>query len=844
MPSAAKAKKAAAKKGVASKAASSKAAAAAAPAPAASPAEPVKADVKLIFPISLTARQRAAVHTIGERYGLPHISQGEGAERHIVLGPAGAPTVVLAGPAEVCDASSSGRDSDQNDGTSSSSAGTSGSAPPLSDDQLVALIKQHLKLDASEEFSYTNSSSHGGGGGGGGGGARRPAVGSGPWRRAEAAAAAKPGSKGLLTPEDFIAWVMPLLEMEREAEVAQAEEALSAGSPESAAAKGRALLNLRLADAEGGLLGRTLLTLVNNKGGGSEPLPPHKFSPHDIVRLRPSKGDGSGPPLAEGVVYRVRDSAMTVAVDDVPDEGLDVPLRLEKMANEVTYQRLRAALTCLGGEGQRGLAAPLVDVLFGRRSPRFDSAPPAWQPLNSGLDESQQRAVTLALAAQDVALIHGPPGTGKTTAVIELICQEVARGNRVLACAASNVAVDNLVERLARQDSRMPIVRVGHPARLLPQVLESSLEARVLQSDNSALAKDCRREMKALNQRLLKLVSRKDRDERQAVRQELRQLAREERKRQERAVQEVLQGAQVVCTTLTGVGSRQLDRLQFDVVVIDEAAQALEPACWAALLKGRKAVLAGDHLQLPPTVISKAAARAGLSRTLFERLQDLWGEAASEMLTMQYRMNSAIMEWSSQELYGGRLAAHASVAGHTMAGLAGATPEAAELPVLLLVDTAGCDMEEQEEEEGDSKWNDGEARVVMEHVRRLMAAGVAAADIGIITPYNAQVTRLRELRPEALAGRLEISSVDGFQGREKEAIIISMVRSNAARTVGFLSDARRMNVAVTRARRHCALVCDSETVSAGDPFLARLLAYFEEHGEYASAGEYDAGGVG
>ncbi|KAL4427329.1 hypothetical protein ABPG77_003238 [Micractinium sp. CCAP 211/92] len=814
MPSAAKAKKAAAKKFPTSKA--SKAAATAAPAPAA--AQPVQADVQLIFPASLSARQRAAVHAIGERHGLPHSSQGEGAERHIVLGPAGAPAVVLGEPA----------------GDSAASV-----QPALSDDQLAALIKQHLQLEVAEEFASKPGSSNGGGDG-----ARRPPVGGGPWRRAEAAAAAKPGSRGLVTPEEFIARVLPLLDMEREAEVAQAEEALAAGSPESAAARGRALLNLRLADAEGGLLGRTLLTLVNNKGGGSEPLPPHKFSPHDIVRVRPSKGDGSGAPLAEGVVYRVRDSAITVAVDDVPDEGLDVPLRLEKMANEVTYQRLRAALTCLGGEGQRGPAAPLVDVLFGRRSPRFDSTAPAWQPLNGGLDESQQRAVTLALAAQDVALIHGPPGTGKTTAVIELICQEVARGNRVLACAASNVAVDNLVERLARQDGRMPIVRVGHPARLLPQVLENSLEARVLQSDNSALAKDCRREMRTLNQRLLKLVSRKDRDERRAVRQELRQLAREERKRQERAVQEVLQGAQVVCTTLTGVGTRQLESLHFDVVVIDEAAQALEPACWAALLKGRKAVLAGDHLQLPPTVISEQAARAGLSRTLFERLQDLWGEAASEMLTVQYRMNSDIMEWSSQELYGGRLAAHESVAGHTMAGVAGATAAAAELPVLLLIDTTGCDMEEQQEEEGDSKWNDGEARVVMEHVRRLMAAGVPASDIGIITPYNAQVTRLRELRPEALAGRLEISTVDGFQGREKEAIIISMVRSNASRTVGFLADARRMNVAVTRARRHCALVCDSETVSAADPFLARLLGYFEAHGEYASAGEYDADGAG
>ncbi|PRW39069.1 DNA-binding SMUBP-2 isoform B [Chlorella sorokiniana] len=844
MPSAAKAKKAAAKKAGRSKPGAGEpeqpaATAAAAAADGAGRPDPqIQAGIQLRFPPSLTARQRAAVHAVGERWGLPHSSRGEGSARHITLGPADAGRTIdcsLPAAAEGRGGGPGGGSSDANGGSS----GNSGGNGPT-DAQLIALIQQHLGIDASDAFAAGLPT-----GAAAAAAARPPAA----WRGGSKAGKAQPGAKGLISVEEFIAKVLPLLEMEREAEVAQAEEALAAGSPESAAAKGRALLNLRLTDAEGGLLGRTLLTLVNNKGGGTEPLPPHKMSPHDIVRLRPSKGDASGPPLAEGVVYRVRDNAITVAVDEVPDEGLDVPLRLEKMANQVTYQRLRAALTSLGGEGQRGLAAPLVDVLFGRRAPGFASTPPTWQPLNCGLDESQQRAVSLALAARDVALIHGPPGTGKTTAVIEVICQEVARGNRVLACAASNVAVDNLVERLAAADGKMPLVRVGHPARLLPQVLDSSLEARVLESDNSALAKDCRKEMKALNTRLLKLVNRKDRDERRAVRSELRQLAKEERKRQEKAVEEVLSGAQekaveevlsgaqVVCTTLTGVGQRQLERLQFDVVVIDEAAQALEPACWAALLKGRKAVLAGDHLQLPPTVISQAAARSGLSRTLFERLQDLWGEAASEMLTVQYRMNSAIMDWSSQELYGGRLSAHASVAQHTMAGVPGAGAAAAELPVLLLIDSAGCDMEEQAEEEGDSKWNDGEAKVVMEHVQRLMAAGISPADIGIITPYNAQVARLRELRPEALSSRLEISTVDGFQGREKEAIIISMVRSNPQKQVGFLADERRMNVAVTRARRHCALVADSDTVTA-DPFLQRLIAYFEAHGEYASAGEY------
>ncbi|GAB4814237.1 hypothetical protein N2152v2_001283 [Parachlorella kessleri] len=701
--------------------------------------------------------------------------------------------------------------------------------------------KQHLRIDASLELAVPEAGCNDTANGSGlvAAGARQAAA---SLKQREVKG---PNPKGQLAVDEFVAQVLPLLDLEREAEVAAAEGTLASCSPEAAQARGVALLNLRLADAEGGLLGRTLLTLVNNKGGGTKPLPPHKLSPHDIVRLRPSKADSSGSPLTEGVVYRVKEQSLVVAVEEMPDEGLDVPLRLEKLANTVTHQRLKAALGALRGEGGlHGVAAPLVDVMFGRRAPKFGASVPAWVPVNAGLDESQQRAVTLALASQDVALIHGPPGTGKTTAVVEVCVQEVLRGSRVLACAASNVAVDNLVERLAQQAVKgsggrgINVVRVGHPARLLPQVLENSLEARVLQSDNSALARDCRKEMKALNSWLLKLGGRKDRDERREVRAELRRLGKEERQRQEKAVAEVLQGAQVICTTLTGVGVKLLDKLQFDVVIVDEAAQALEAACWAALLKGRRCVLAGDHLQLPPTVVSEEAARRGLARTLFERLQELWGDGVSEMLTVQYRMHHSIMDWSSQEMYGGRLQAHGSVAEHTLADLQGVREEAASLPVLLLVDTAGCEMWEQQEEEGDSKRNDGEAAVVMAHVRRLVAAGVRTQDIGIITPYNAQVGRLRELRPEGGAqALLEISTVDGFQGREKDAIIISMVRSNETGQVGFLADSRRMNVAVTRARRHCALVCDTETVSK-DPFLKRLVDYFEQHGEYESAEGY------
>jgi len=888
----------------------------------------VPPQVQLIFPSTLTARHRAILHAVGEQHGFPHVSTGEGENRRLTLGSAKDESIVV------------DLAKDEEGGINGNLA--TASTAPLADAILISLLEKHLKIDAAPIFAEKSQSSSGGIGNLN--------------NEKQAGSIAAPRVGKLITPgkrtdlSQFISSMEALVELERRAEVTAAEESLSSASPEQAQAKGRALLNLRLEGAEGGLLGRTLLTVVRNKLGssGEETLPPHKFSPHDIVRIRAAKGAGDSNSadggnaagvLAQGVVHRVRETSITVAVDDYPEDGLDVPLKLEKLANEVTYDRLKLALKSLnavGNDGQRP-ASPLVDVLFHGNEPQFnktsmnrskilesevaEAAATAvnkkgqWKPYNSNLDDSQIAAVDLALSAVDIALIQGPPGTGKTTTVVEIIMQEVARGSRVLACAASNIAVDNLVERLSAQklsassssrsgsggsgsnkgglgggkagSSRyskgINIVRVGHPARLLPAVLDSSLEAKVLRSDDSALAKDCRKEIKDLNARIIKL-GRRDRAERTAIRKELRQLAKEERQRQQKAITAVLNNASVICATLTGVGSRQLENLPpFDVVVIDEAAQALEPACWAALLRGRRAILAGDHLQLPPTVTSEEAAKKGLSLTLFERAHSLWGGTAAVMLTVQYRMNVSIMNWSSEEMYGGKITAHTSVAGHTLQDLislpvAMGTPTTTGsadsggskitetglkrntednngygdvLPVLLLIDTAGCEMEEALEVGGESKLNRGEAEVAIAHVQRLLRSGMKPSKIGIITPYAAQLGALRELRSEKLklpqsgngtgtgesAQAVEISTVDGFQGREKEAIIISMVRSNTSGEVGFLADNRRMNVAVTRARRQCVLVCDSDTVK-NDPFLKRLVEYFEENGEYSSAAEY------
>ncbi|CAL5341014.1 unnamed protein product [Camellia sinensis] len=631
--------------------------------------------------------------------------------------------------------------------------------------------------------------------------------------------------------EQFVSTMAPLLDLEKEAEISASMTSGATRTLDAAQKKGSSILNLKCVDAQTGLMGKSLLEFQSTKG---DVLPAHKFGIHDVVVLKPNKADLGSPPLGQGVVYRLKDSSITVAFDDIPEEGLNSPLRLEKGANEVTYRRMKDTLIQLSKGVLRGPAADLVPVLFGERPPTVSKKDVTFSLFNTNLDHSQSSclhfrtlkqflfcfkkdAISKALSSKNIFLLHGPPGTGKTTTVVEIILQEVKRGSKILACAASNIAVDNIVERLVPY--RVKLVRVGHPARLLPQVLDSALDAR---------------EMKALNGKLLKT---KDKNSRRDIRRELKTLSKEERERQVLAVADVIKSSDVVLTTLTGALSRKLEGTSFDLVIIDEAAQALEIACWIALLKGSRCILAGDHLQLPPTIQSVEAEKKGLGRTLFERLTDLCGDDVTSMLTVKYRMHELIMTWSSKELYNSKIEAHPCVAAHMLYDLEGVKKSSSTEPTLILIDIAGYDMEEKKDEE-DSRMNEGEAEVAITHAKRLVQSGVQASDIGIISPYAAQVVLLKMMRSnEDKLKDTEISTVDGFQGREKEAIIISMVRSNSKKEVGFLSDRRRMNVAVTRARRQCCLVCDTETVT-GDGFLKRLIEYFEEHGEYLSASEY------
>ena len=632
--------------------------------------------------------------------------------------------------------------------------------------------------------------------------------------------------KSSATAEDHFQRLARLLKLEAEEEARQALERGRRLSPAEAEKMGDTLTDLAIEDETAGLGGRLLLTLAKRNRGSRLP-----WTRLDVGSPVALSAGGESFVFARGVVCERTPRTIQVALNDLPDDVRDThSLRLDKSADEVATRRQFMALDrARNASGDR--LADLRDILLGDEEftfrPQVDL-----QPLDPNLNASQIDAVQFALAAQDVALIHGPPGTGKTTALVEVIRQAVRAGQKVLACAPSNVAVDNMLERLLAAGERA--VRLGHPARVLPALREHTLDLLVEQHEDVHLAHQLVQEAFSLRRKADKFTRAKPkRNARLNMRQEAKELLADARRLENQAVESILNSADILCVTTTGLDSEILGRRQFDLAVIDEACQTTEPGCWIPLQRCQRIVLAGDHCQLPPTVLSRPAVDQGFGVSLFERLVALDGPQLSRRLTVQYRMHRDIMEFSSREFYEHQLVADASVSAHLLSGLEGVEQSAFTSTPIEFVDTAGAGFDEELEPEGESRMNRQEAQIVAAKVRALISAGLRPRDIAVIAPYAAQA---RLLRRELDTPGLEVDSVDGFQGREKEAIVISLVRSNAEGEIGFMSDVRRMNVALTRARRKLIVVGDSATLSR-DPFYERLFAYFESLGAYRTVWE-------
>ncbi|THW03792.1 DNA helicase [Aureobasidium pullulans] len=654
---------------------------------------------------------------------------------------------------------------------------------------------------------------------------------------------------------------LKLLAAELNAELEETALLTATHAPSTLARAGLAVLNLAISAQRTGLGGKSLLELSLDPAiaGTETELPEHGLRVGDIVGVseqpkgaeKKKERQDMEKKQVQGVVVKVLREIIVVALDK---DEVDIPggkLWLVKLANDVTYKRMNQTMNKLQ-KMPESEHSTLMRVLFGQSSavtvqPRDMAKDLEW--MDPSLNDSQKEAIKFALASSEVALIHGPPGTGKTHTLIELIRQCLKQGLRLLVCGPSNISVDNIVERLAPH--KVPMVRLGHPARLLPGVLNHSLDILTRTSDAAALVKDIRNEM---DDKQASIRKTRNGRERKAIYGEIKELRKEYRQREAKCVDGLVRESKVVLATLHGAGGFHLKNQHFDIVVVDEASQALEAQCWVPLLSSgaSKLILAGDHLQLPPTIKSsnsksiKNKPKEGkddvnLETTLFDRMLELYGDEIKRMLTIQYRMHEKINAFPSAALYESKLMAAESVKARLLKDLPYDVEETEDTnePVVFW-DTQGGDFAEKTEDDeapkskssllGESKSNELEAAIVKKHVQSLVDAGVKPEDIAVVTPYNGQLAVLSQLLKERFIG-IELGSIDGFQGREKEAVVVSLVRSNAEHEVGFLAEKRRLNVAMTRPKRHLCIVGDSETVGRGSKFLKSWMDFLEENAD-------------
>jgi ATP-dependent RNA/DNA helicase IGHMBP2 len=561
----------------------------------------------------------------------------------------------------------------------------------------------------------------------------------------------------------------------------------------------------------------------------------------------PGRG-GSDRPTLSGVITAVRRNKLLLSTnkEDLPDwvhEG--GKLGIDLTFDEVSYREMDYALGKVMGAFD-GRIAELRDTLLGAREARFrpEKADDLFYP--SPLNASQLAAVRHVLAAQDVAIIHGPPGTGKTTTLVQAIIETIRRERRVLVCAPSNTAVDLLTEKLAERG--VNVIRMGNPSRVSDLLLEHTLDAQVMAHKNYNELRSMRQTAEQYREMAGKQTRQfgwEEREQRRVLKEQARQLFTEADQLERYITEDLLDQVQVITCTLVGASNRAIRHLTYETVFIDEAAQALEPGCWIPITKANRVVLAGDHCQLPPTVKSEQAAREGLRETLFEKCIRRQ-PATARMLTVQYRMHEQIMQFSSEQFYDGQLTAHESVEHADLAAYD--LRFAPDLPVEFL-DTAGFGFQEITIAESRSTANPEEADLLLRRLAQLLEPYDAAdhetdlLTIGVIAPYRAQINYLKDAVEEndELAGlmqhrMLSVGTVDSFQGQERDIIAISLTRSNANGDIGFLSDIRRMNVGMTRARKKLLLVGDSSTLGS-NPFYKAFLEYVERIGGYRTAWE-------
>ena len=628
----------------------------------------------------------------------------------------------------------------------------------------------------------------------------------------------------------YIKRLIKLVNFEREAEIE-----LMVSEIENMSGKKREELGRAINKVKGKYLGKELgLNIV-------------QFGRSEIIDTEISVGDmvlvSTGNPLRSDLTGTVTEKGarfIKVAFDNrVPRWALKKKVRLDLYANDITFRRMEDNLNHLSLKGKNAL-----EYSLNKRDPKPNKDNIYIDYIDQSLNKSQKLAIKNSLTTQNFFLIHGPFGTGKTRTLVELISQEVRQKHKVLATGESNAAVDNIVERLVLNE-KLKITRLGHPQRvskdnitytLAYKVEKHSLNDKIkrihkkidkLVEKRSSFTKPTPQYRRGFSDHDILYNASKGKGGRGISAEKMKSMANwldynleidelhDEIKRIEnKMIKDIIEDSDVILSTNSSAALESISQTKFDVVIVDEASQATIPSVLIPIAKARRFILAGDHKQLPPTIISNHA--QDLQDTLFESLIEKYPHK-SQLLNVQYRMNKSLMEFPNSEFYNNDLKSDSSVNNITLKDISDVEDDDA----LLFVDT--CDIENHEKHLKDSKSivNHLEARIALKFANDYIKAGIDEKDIGIISPYADQVKLISEKTD------IEVKTVDGFQGREKEIIIISTVRSNEYGQIGFLKDLRRLNVAITRAKRKLVIIGNSETLKS-DATYERLINFVDE----------------
>ena len=562
----------------------------------------------------------------------------------------------------------------------------------------------------------------------------------------------------------------------------------------------------------------------------------HVFRAGNPIRLCEITDQKEGTYLV-GVVHFVREDTMQIIFGQsfLPDWVFKSSIAILPEFDEKSYREMESVLKTLKNT-HKGRIQHFKEILFGDKLPVFSLLKD--EVLNPLLNNSQNDAINHIISAKDISIIHGPPGTGKTTTLVSAIARLCDIEYQVLVCAPSNTAVDLLTERISKKG--INVVRLGNISRVDEDILNHTLDYQISAHEESKAIKRMRIEADALRKKANSFRTPLDYGQKRQKREllsEASDLSTWVNQLEKRLIEQILDRAQVITCTLVGSAHALLAGRKFTTVLIDEAAQALEPATWIPILKAERVVLCGDPFQLPPTVKSRDANKSGLALTLMEKA--IQKGFVHQMLEVQYRGNELIMGYSNQYFYNNKL-------------LASPTVKDKKLPFqdnspLIFIDTAGTGFEEKPEPGSGSLYNADEFSLLREHIYRIINETQALVNfdfpsIVILSPYKGQINYMeREIRADDKLVNLaiKVKTIDGFQGQESDIVIVSLVRSNGKNDIGFLKDYRRFNVAITRAKSQVVVVGDSSTIGK-DLFFAGFLDYCESNASYRTAWEYMA----